>query len=92
MVYQGELCSNHQVVLLLSKEFLILVAIGNVIAWSIAWYAMKKWLENFAYRIDPGVGTFLWEGLHALVIAPATVSWQTARPANANPVESLRYE
>ncbi len=84
--------SVTQVVMLLSREFLVLVLIANVIAWPIAWYAMSRWLENFAYRIDLGVGTFLLAGALALVIALATVSWQTVRAATANPVESLRYE
>jgi len=84
--------SVPQVVGLLSREFLALVLIANVIAWPLAWYAMRRWLENFAYRIDLGIGVFILAGLLALVIAFLTVSWQTIRAAMANPVESLRYE
>ncbi len=84
--------SVPQVVGLLSKEFLLLVLIANVIAWPIAWFIMSRWLENFAYRIDLGLGIFLLAGLLALIIALVTVSWQTIRAATANPVESLRYE
>ncbi len=84
--------SVPQVVGLLSKEFLVLVLIANVIAWPIAWYAMRRWLENFAYRIELSWWLFALAGLLALVIALATVSWQTIRAATANPVDSLRYE
>ncbi|GAI83565.1 unnamed protein product, partial [marine sediment metagenome] len=65
---------------------------ANVIAWPVAWYAMSRWLENFAYRIDLGVGPFILAGLLALVIALATVSYQAIKAATANPVEALRYE
>ncbi|UCD38057.1 MAG: ABC transporter permease [Fidelibacterota bacterium] len=84
--------SVAQLVALLSKEFLVLVATANIIAWPIAWFAMRRWLENFAYRIDLGLGVFILAGLLALVIALVTVSWQTFRAATANPVEALRYE
>lgn len=77
---------------LLSKDFLKLVAIGFVIAVPIAWYAMNKWLADFAYRIDIGIGIFLLAGGLALLIALATVSWQSIRAALANPVDSLRSE
>ena len=84
--------SVGQIVGLLCKEFIILVLIANVIAWPVAWYAMSRWLENFAYRIDLGLGTFILAGLLALVIALATVSYQAIKAATANPVEALRYE
>jgi len=77
---------------MLSKEFIILVLIANVVAWPVAWYAMSRWLQDFAYRISLGIGTFILAGLLALVIALLTVSWQALRAATANPVESLRYE
>ncbi|MFQ5638927.1 MAG: ABC transporter permease [bacterium] len=77
---------------LLSKEFLKLVVIANVVCWPIAWYAMHKWLQNFAYRIDMGWWIFALAGGLALVIALLTVSTQAVRAALANPVESLRYE
>jgi putative ABC transport system permease protein len=80
------------IVHLISKEFLILVALANVIAWPVAYYAMSKWLQNFAYRIDIGLGTFLLAGLLALLIALITVAFQAVKAALANPVEALRYE
>ncbi len=84
--------SVAQLVSLLSREFLVLVVIANVIAWPIAWYAMNRWLENFAYRIDLGLGVFILAGALALVIALATVSYQAVKAATANPVDALRYE
>ncbi len=63
-----------------------------VIAAPIAYFVMTRWLEDFAYRIDMGVGVFALAGGLALVIALLTVSYQAIRTARANPVESLRYE
>lgn len=80
------------IVFLLSKDYLKLVAIANLIAWPLAWYAMHKWLQNFAYRIEMSGWMFVMEGGLALIIALATVSWQAIRAATANPVEALRYE
>lgn len=80
------------IVVLLSKEFLKWVLIANVIAWPIAYYFMRSWLENFAYRIDLTVGVFLLAGVVALVIAMITVSLQAAKAATANPVDALKYE
>jgi putative ABC transport system permease protein len=84
--------SVPSVVGLLSKEFTYLVVAANLIAWPIAWYAMHRWLESFAYRIEMGPGVFVLGGLVALGIAWLTVSWQAIRAALANPVEALRYE
>jgi putative ABC transport system permease protein len=81
-----------QVTVLLSKDFLKLVIAANLIAWPVAWYVMKRWLENFAYRSDISWWIFLMSGGVALVIALLTVSFQAIRAALANPVESLRYE
>lgn len=81
-----------EVTTLLSKEFLLLVLIANVIAWPVAWYAMSNWLDNFVYRIELSPGVFLLAGSLALVIALITVSLQSVRAAMANPIESLRSE
>jgi len=80
------------IVLLLSREFTKWVLLANLIAWPIAWIAMGKWLQNFAYRINIGWFTFLLAGTLALIIALITVSYQSIKAALANPVESLRYE
>ena len=76
----------------LLKDFGEWVLIANIIAWPIAHYAMNKWLQNFAYRIDMSVWIFILAGLAALVITLLTVSYQSIKAAVANPVESLRYE
>ena len=80
------------IVALLSKEFLKWVLIANIIAWPVAYYAMNKWLQNFAYRINIGWWVFVLAGLLALVIALVTVSYQAIKAARANPVDALRYE
>ncbi|WP_090974380.1 FtsX-like permease family protein [Parapedobacter composti] len=77
---------------LLSKDFVKLVLIAVVIASPVAWWAMNKWLEDFAYRIDIQWWMFTAAGLVAAVIALLTVSGQAIRAAVANPVESLRNE
>jgi putative ABC transport system permease protein len=77
---------------LISKEFLLLVLLANLIAWPVAYYAANRWLENYAYRISIGWGAFALAGLLAFLIALITVSFQAVRAALANPVESLRCE
>ncbi len=76
----------------LNQDFVKWILISNIIAWPLAWYAVNRWLQNFAYRIDLTIWPFLMAGFTALVIALLTISWQTLRAATANPVESLRYE
>ncbi len=80
------------IVALLSKDFVKLVCLAVVIASPIAWWAMNKWLEDFAYRIDIQWWMFALAGLAAVAIALLTVSWQAIRAAVANPVDSLRNE
>ena len=77
---------------LISKEFLLLVLIANVVAWPVAYYAASRWLENYAYRINVGWGTFALAGALALLIALITVSSQAVKAASSNPVDTLRYE
>jgi len=84
--------SVRTILILLSKEFTRLVLISNIIAWPIAYYMMKKWLQNFAYRVDIGWWVFALAGGLALLIALLTVSTQAIKAALANPVEALRYE
>jgi putative ABC transport system permease protein len=80
------------IVKMLTKEFIILVVIANLIAWPIAYYTMNRWLENFFYRIDIGISTFLLAGLLAVLIALITVSSQALKAALADPIEGIRYE
>ncbi len=84
--------SMSNVTFILSKKFLILVIMSNIIAWPIAYYFMNKWLEDFAYRIDISWWMFVLSGGIVLIIALATVSFQAIKAAIANPVEALRYE
>ncbi|HPG39587.1 MAG TPA: ABC transporter permease [bacterium] len=84
--------SLHNFLLKSSGEYSLWIFIANIIAWPIAWYAMHKWLENFAYRINLSWWIFLLAGFMALVIALLTVGGQAYRAARTNPVEALRYE
>jgi len=81
-----------EVMALLNRDFLKWVIIAIVFATPIAWYAMHKWLENFAYKTDLSWWIFALAGLLALGIALLTVSLQSWRAARRNPVEALRYE
>ncbi len=84
--------SVTQIVNLLSKDFLKLVILGIVIASPIAYWAMNKWLQDFAYRVDIEWWVFALAGIVAIVIALLTVSYQSIKAALANPVKSLRTE
>ncbi len=84
--------SIANIILLLSKDFLVLVMAALVIAGPIAWYFMQGWLDNFAYRIDIEWWIFALAGLIAIGIAFITVSYQSLKAALSNPTESLRSE
>ncbi|MBC7923675.1 MAG: ABC transporter permease, partial [Ferruginibacter sp.] len=84
--------SVTNIVGLLSKDFLKLVVMANLIAWPLAWWAMRRWLQDFAYRIDIEWWTFALAGTIALLIALITVSSQAIKAALASPVKSLRNE
>jgi len=77
---------------LLTKEFAALVLIANLLAWPVAYFAMNKWLQNFAYKINLSLVIFLGAAAGALLIALVTISFQTSKAALANPVDTLRYE
>ncbi len=77
---------------LLIKESMVLVLLANVIAWPAAYYILRMWLENFAYRTGIGLHLFILSGGLALAIALFAVSLQALRAAGADPVDSLRYE
>lgn len=81
-----------RIVSILSKDFLILVAIAVPVAWGLAYWIMSNWLQNFAYRVEIGPEWFLIAAVVALVIALATVSVKAVTTALMNPVESLRSE
>ncbi len=81
-----------EILTLLNKSFVKWIIIAFVIATPIAYYAMNRWLENFAYKTALSWWIFALAGLAALVVALLTVSWQSWRAASRNPVEALRYE
>lgn len=84
--------SVPNIIALLSKEFLQLVLVALVIATPVAWYAMNKWLEDFAYQTSISWTVFIVAGLAAFLIAVFTISYQAIKAALANPVKSLRSE
>ena len=77
---------------LLSKEFTFCVLAANLFAWPLAYIAMNRWLENFAYRTSTDAGIFVLASLLTFAFAMLTVGYQILRAARANPVDSLRYE
>jgi putative ABC transport system permease protein len=84
--------SIASVLLLVSKEFLILVGVAFLIAAPLAWWGMRQWLQEFAYRVAISWWIFPAAGAAAMLIAVLTIAWQTARAATANPIDSLRAE
>ncbi len=84
--------SMQQVLILVSKEFLYLVGIAFIISVPVTWWAMSKWLQDFAYRVNISWWVFALAGFTAIFIALLTVSFQALKAAVANPVKSLRSE
>lgn len=84
--------SVSSIAVMLCRKFVLLVALANVFAWPVAFFAMKKWLQNFPYPVGIGIGTFALTALLAFVIAIITVGYQSLKAARANPADSLRYE
>lgn len=84
--------SIAKIMALISKDFVVLLAVSNVIAWPIAYLLMNKLLKNYAYRTHLTLWVFAVAGGAAVVIALATVCFKIVGTARANPVDSLRYE
>ncbi|MFC1555519.1 ABC transporter permease, partial [candidate division KSB1 bacterium] len=84
--------SIGNILTLLSKDCIRWIVLANTVAWPLAWYAMDRWLENFAYHIDISLFVFILSGFAALAIALFTVSFQAVKVALANPVDALRNE
>ena len=84
--------STQALATLLSRDFLQLVGISCLISFPLAWWAMNKWLQGFAYRIEIHWTVFVFSGMLAMLIAVSTVSFQAIKAAIANPVKSLRTE
>ena len=81
-----------EILMMLNKDFLKWVFISFIIACPIAWYAIDRWLQNFAYRTEISWWIFALAGISAMAVALLTISWQSWRAASRNPVDSLRYE
>ena len=77
---------------ILSREFLLLVFLANLIAWPAAYFIMDSWLQDFSYRIDIQPPVFLVTGILSVFIALFTVSFQAIKAGLANPVDALRHE
>ena len=84
--------SVKNIVVLLSKEFLILVTVSNILAWPVSYYFMSRWLQNFAYFNPQSISLYIFTGGLTVIIALFTVSSQAFKAANTDPVCSLRDE
>ena len=84
--------SLGNIIVLHVKEYIVWLAVANLLAWPIAYWISRDWLAGFAYRTDMPWWIFVATGIASLVLAQATVIVQTIRAASANPVTSLRYE
>ena len=84
--------SSQSIVVLLFKDFTKWVLVANIFAWPIAYFAMTKWLANFAYRMDIDFGIFFLASALTLMLAILSVAYQSVKASLTNPVDSLRYE
>ena len=84
--------SQTQILSLLSREFVLYIALASLIAFPIAYYATNQWLQTFAYRAELGIGTFLFGSVALFLIVLTTVTSQALKAARANPADALRDE
>ncbi|MFC1725101.1 ABC transporter permease [candidate division KSB1 bacterium] len=84
--------SIFQIIRIITGDFILLIMAANIITWPVSFYILNKWLQGFAYKTEFGFGIFIASGLFVLFVALFMVSYQTAKAAVSNPVESLRYE
>ncbi len=84
--------SVSQILFMLSKDFAKWVALASLIAWPSAYFILRRWLGEFAYRVDIGIDIFLLSTVFALLVALLTVGYQAMKAATQNPVGALRYE
>lgn len=84
--------SDSVIMMMLTREFVKWITVANIIAWPVGWYIMDRWLQNYAYRYEMGIGIFLLSGLIALTVALVTISYQALKASRAKPVDSLRYQ
>jgi len=91
-IYKVFGASSTNIALLFSKNYFYWIIIANIIAGPVSWFAMNKWLHNFAYRIDITIWPYLLAGITTLIISMISVSLQVMRAAMANPVDAFKYE
>jgi len=84
--------STRNIIMLISREFIILVIFANIIAWPVAYFTMRKWLENFAYRTNITAWVFMSTAVFSLFIVFSTLVLNALRAAHSDPVTALRYE
>ena len=84
--------TEASIIYLLTLNFAILVIISNLIAWPLAWYGLRKWLDNFAYSTNISIWFFVVSGIMALLIAVLTISIKAIKASRANPADALKYE
>jgi ABC-type antimicrobial peptide transport system permease subunit len=84
--------SKSYIMMILSKEFIVLIVVSNIIAWPLAYLVMNQLLESYAYRTDVSLMIFLGAGLFTLLLTFLTISVQTLKATRTNPVDALHYE
>ncbi|HQK37382.1 MAG TPA: ABC transporter permease [Bacteroidales bacterium] len=80
------------IVMMLASETMVLIGIASLIAWPSAWFYMKNWLTNFAFRIQLDPLVFIFATLAVIIISFATIFWQVFKASARNPADALRYE
>ena len=84
--------SMQSILFSFSYDFVKMIVIANVIAWPIAYLAMREWLNDFAYRVQLGSGLFLTAFLTTLIVALLTITYQSVKAGRSDPINALRYE
>jgi putative ABC transport system permease protein len=84
--------SIPNIILMLSKELIVVTVIANVIAWPLSYFLMNRWLQDFPFRTEIGILTFILSAALIFVIGLATTSFQSIKASLANPVDALRFE
>ncbi len=84
--------NDSTIIFMLSRDFTKWVLLANILAWPLSYFLVNHWLNNFAYRIDMPWFVFIIAGLSALLLALATVLYQTIKASRTNPALSLKYE
>ncbi len=82
----------RELVLIQTREFATWVLLANAVAWPVAYYAVGRWLQGFAYRVSPGIGPAALAVLFSFSVALLSVGYKAVRAALTNPVDSLKYE